>query len=166
MRILFLEIPLCICGLCFRRFGDLIPYTVYEKWLLDSSVSVENVIETVRISETSTTQSKSLSPRNGNHIITTFSITGLISWTFESRMYLLKWSSNYQNIFFQTETYIVSSVTENIWRESEHEGGRWASQVARIGEMRNAYEIVVGKPKSKSPPDDLCVDGRIILKLI
>jgi hypothetical protein len=139
MRILFLEIPLCICGLCFRRFGDLIPYTVYEKWLLDSSVSVENVIEIVRISETSTTQPKSLSPRNGNHIITTFSITGLISWTFESRMHLLKWSGNYQNIFFSN-------------RNLHREFSSWI-HLERIWAWRRKMD----KPSSTHWGDEKCV---------
>jgi hypothetical protein len=37
-------------------------------------------------------------------------------------------------------------------------GMRWAGHIARMGEMRNAYNILVGKP------EDLGVDGRIILK--
>jgi hypothetical protein len=28
---------------------------------------------------------------------------------------------------------------------------RWAGHVARIGEMRNAYRILVGKPEGKRP---------------
>jgi hypothetical protein len=35
-----------------------------------------------------------------------------------------------------------------------------------MGEMRNAYEILVGKPEGKSPFGRLRVDGRIILKWI
>jgi hypothetical protein len=29
---------------------------------------------------------------------------------------------------------------------------RWAGHVARIGEKRNAYRILVGKPEGKRPP--------------
>jgi hypothetical protein len=29
---------------------------------------------------------------------------------------------------------------------------RWAGHVARIGETRNAYRILVGKPEGKRPP--------------
>jgi hypothetical protein len=29
---------------------------------------------------------------------------------------------------------------------------RWAGHVARMGEMRNAYRILVGKPEGKTPP--------------
>jgi hypothetical protein len=29
---------------------------------------------------------------------------------------------------------------------------RWAGHVAGIGEKRNVYEILVGKPEGKSPP--------------
>jgi hypothetical protein len=29
---------------------------------------------------------------------------------------------------------------------------RWAGHVARMGEKRNAYRILMGKPKGKSPP--------------
>jgi len=28
---------------------------------------------------------------------------------------------------------------------------RWAGHVARMGEMRNAYKILVGKPEGKRP---------------
>jgi hypothetical protein len=29
---------------------------------------------------------------------------------------------------------------------------RWAGHVARIGEKRNAYRLLVGKPEGKKPP--------------
>jgi hypothetical protein len=29
---------------------------------------------------------------------------------------------------------------------------RWAGHVARMGEMINAYKILVGKPEGKKPP--------------
>jgi hypothetical protein len=40
---------------------------------------------------------------------------------------------------------------------------RWAGHVALMGEKRNAYRILVGKPKEK---EDLDVGGKIILKWI
>jgi hypothetical protein len=33
-----------------------------------------------------------------------------------------------------------------------------------MGEMRNAYKILVRKPEGKNHPEDLSTDGRIILK--
>jgi hypothetical protein len=41
---------------------------------------------------------------------------------------------------------------------------RWAGNVARIGERRCAYRVLVGKPKGRRPLEDLGIDGRIILK--
>ncbi|PNF17770.1 translation factor SUI1-like protein [Cryptotermes secundus] len=35
---------------------------------------------------------------------------------------------------------------------------RWAGHVARMGEMRNAYRILVGKPEGKSHREDQGVD--------
>jgi hypothetical protein len=43
---------------------------------------------------------------------------------------------------------------------------RWAGHVARMGEKRNAYRILVGKPEGKKPLKYLDVGGGIILKLI
>jgi hypothetical protein len=43
---------------------------------------------------------------------------------------------------------------------------KWVVHVASMGEMRNAYNVLVGTPKGKSYWEDLCVDGRIILELI
>ena len=43
---------------------------------------------------------------------------------------------------------------------------RWAGHVARLGERRGAYRILVGKPEGKNHLEDPVVDGRIILKLI
>jgi hypothetical protein len=42
---------------------------------------------------------------------------------------------------------------------------RWAEHVVRIGEMRNSYNILFGKPeKGKDQSEDLGVDVRIILE--
>ena len=38
--------------------------------------------------------------------------------------------------------------------------------MARTGERRGAYKVLVGKPEGKNHLKDLGVDGRIILKLI
>jgi hypothetical protein len=43
---------------------------------------------------------------------------------------------------------------------------RWAGNVAQIGEKRNAYRILVGKPEGKNHYEDLDVGGSIILRWI
>jgi hypothetical protein len=40
---------------------------------------------------------------------------------------------------------------------------RWAAHVARIGEVRSVYRVLVGKPEGKRRLEDPVVDGRIIL---
>jgi hypothetical protein len=42
----------------------------------------------------------------------------------------------------------------------------WAGHVARMGEKRNAYRILVGKPEGKSPLRNQDVGGWTILKWI
>jgi hypothetical protein len=39
----------------------------------------------------------------------------------------------------------------------------WAGHAARVGEMRNVYKIFVGRHEGKNHPEDLGIDGRIIL---
>jgi hypothetical protein len=41
---------------------------------------------------------------------------------------------------------------------------RCARNVARVGEIRNPYIIVVGEPEGKSPLENLAVDGRTLLQ--
>jgi hypothetical protein len=41
---------------------------------------------------------------------------------------------------------------------------RWAGHVAHMGEIRNAYNILVGKPEGKRPLRRLGIVGRIISK--
>jgi hypothetical protein len=41
---------------------------------------------------------------------------------------------------------------------------RLAGHVARMGYMRNADKILVGKPDRKRPVEDLGVDGKIIIE--
>ena len=43
---------------------------------------------------------------------------------------------------------------------------RCAGHVARIGERRGVYRVLVGKPEGKRPLGDTGVDGRIILRWI
>jgi hypothetical protein len=43
---------------------------------------------------------------------------------------------------------------------------RWAGHVARMGEKRNAYKIVVGKQEGKNHWEDQDVGGWAILKWI
>jgi hypothetical protein len=43
---------------------------------------------------------------------------------------------------------------------------RWAGHEAHMGEIRNAYNILVGKPEGKDHTENLGIDERIILKWI
>ena len=43
---------------------------------------------------------------------------------------------------------------------------RWAGYVARMGERRSVYTVLVEKPEGKRTLEDADVDGRIILKWI
>jgi hypothetical protein len=42
----------------------------------------------------------------------------------------------------------------------------WPVHVARMGEMRYTYNILVGKPERRSHSEDLGVDGKKILEFI
>jgi hypothetical protein len=42
----------------------------------------------------------------------------------------------------------------------------WAGHVARMGEKRGAYRIVVGRPEGRRSLGDPGIDGRIILKRV
>jgi hypothetical protein len=54
----------------------------------------------------------------------------------------------------------------NIIRVTKSRRIRWAAHAAKMGEIRNAYKILVGKPEERSDSEDLDVDGRIIFKRI
>jgi len=41
---------------------------------------------------------------------------------------------------------------------------RWAAHVARVGERRSVYRVLVGKPERKIHLEDRGVDGRLILR--
>jgi len=43
---------------------------------------------------------------------------------------------------------------------------RWVGHVARMGERRGVYRVLVGKPEGKNHLGDPGVDGRIILRCI
>jgi hypothetical protein len=43
---------------------------------------------------------------------------------------------------------------------------RWSGHVARMGEGRGVYRVLVRKPEEKDHREDPGVDGRIILRLI
>ena len=55
----------------------------------------------------------------------------------------------------------------NIIRNLKSRRLRWAGDVARMEQSRNAYRVLVGKPEGKRPLGrQRDVDGRIILKWI
>jgi hypothetical protein len=54
----------------------------------------------------------------------------------------------------------------NIIRIIKSRRMRWAGDVARMGEKRGAYRILVGRPEEGDHLGDPGVDGRIILKWI
>jgi hypothetical protein len=43
---------------------------------------------------------------------------------------------------------------------------RWAGHIARMGERRGVYRVLVGKPEGKRPLGDPGVDGKIRLRWI
>ena len=51
----------------------------------------------------------------------------------------------------------------NIVRMIKWRRMRWAEHVARMGEERGVYRVLVGKPEGRRPLGDLGVDGWIIL---
>jgi len=67
-----------------------------------------------------------------------------------------KYSSNYVNI----------TARHPVVRVIKSKRMRWAGNVARMGEKRGVYRVLVGKPEGKAPPGDPGVDGRIILRWI
>jgi hypothetical protein len=54
----------------------------------------------------------------------------------------------------------------NIIRMIKSRKMRWAGHVGRMGDTRNAYRILVGKPEGKRPLEDRDVGGWTILKWI
>jgi hypothetical protein len=56
--------------------------------------------------------------------------------------------------------------TPNIVRVIKLKRMRWAGHVARMGEGRGVYKVLVWKPEGKNRWGDPGVDGRIILRWI
>jgi len=54
----------------------------------------------------------------------------------------------------------------NIVRVIKSSRMRWAGHVARMGERRGVYRVLVGKPEGKNHLGDTGADGRIILRWI
>jgi hypothetical protein len=54
----------------------------------------------------------------------------------------------------------------SIIREMKLRRMRSAGHVARMGEKRNAYRILVGKPEKRDHKEDQDVDGWLVLKWI
>jgi hypothetical protein len=49
----------------------------------------------------------------------------------------------------------------DIIRQIKSRRMRWAEHVARMGEGRNVYRVLVGKPEGKNHLKDQCVEGRL-----
>ena len=54
----------------------------------------------------------------------------------------------------------------NIVRVIKSRRMRWAVHVARTGQRRGAYMVLVGKPEGKNHLEDPDIDGRIMLKWV
>jgi len=54
----------------------------------------------------------------------------------------------------------------NIVRVIKSRRMRWAGHMARMGEERGVYRVLLGKPEGKRPLENLGVDGWIILEWI
>jgi hypothetical protein len=52
----------------------------------------------------------------------------------------------------------------NIIRMMKSRRMRWAGHVARMGEGRGVYRVLVGRPEGKGPLGNLGVSGRITLR--
>ena len=63
------------------------------------------------------------------------------------------------------ELYALNS-SPNVIQEIKLRRLRWAGHIARVGERRGAYRLLVGKPKVGNYLEDPGVDGKIILKWI
>jgi hypothetical protein len=57
--------------------------------------------------------------------------------------------------------YIVYFVLPDIIRQIKSRRKTWARHVARMGEGRNVYGVLVGKPEEKDHLKDQGVDGRM-----
>jgi hypothetical protein len=57
-------------------------------------------------------------------------------------------------------------LSTNIFRVIKSGRMKWAGHVARMGERRVVFRILVGKPEGKDQLEDTGIDGRIILRWI
>ena len=64
------------------------------------------------------------------------------------------------------ETGVWRNSSPNIIGMIKSRRMRWAGHVARMGERRGIYRVLVVKPEGKRPLEDPGVDGRIILRWI
>jgi hypothetical protein len=60
-----------------------------------------------------------------------------------------------------TDLYYCSP---NIVRVIKSRRMRWTGHVARMGDRRGVYRVLVGKPEGKKHLEDPVVDGRILLR--
>jgi hypothetical protein len=68
-----------------------------------------------------------------------------------------------------TETYtniILPVGAPNIIRVTRSRRMRWVGHIAHMGEMSNAYNILVGKPEVKRPLKHLGIDKKIKIEWI
>ena len=72
--------------------------------------------------------------------------------------------NNQLDVHFFMYIYFYSlHVSANIVRVIKSRRMRWAGHVARMGEERGVYRVLVGKPEVRNNWGDLGVDGWIIL---
>jgi len=69
-----------------------------------------------------------------------------------------------ENLHNEELNFMYSS--PNIVRVIKSRRMRWAGHLARMGEGRGVYRVLVGKPRGKNHWGDPGVDGRIILRWI
>jgi hypothetical protein len=75
------------------------------------------------------------------------------------------------NIFLHIIQYVnhnkcKENISDYIIRVIKSRRMRWAGHVARMGEGRGTYRILIGRPEGRNHLEDPGVDGRIILKWI
>jgi hypothetical protein len=58
----------------------------------------------------------------------------------------------------------VTGGWRKLYNKEIHDLCSWEGHTARMGDMINAYIILIGKPEGKRLSEDLGVDGRVILK--